>query len=1052
MKKVLLCLMVVAISCLQTFAAEDENTLLFDGEGEGSQTNICTWWYTDDDTQAMVTAAETDEDGNLMPSEGGNPGNAMSVTYSTVVTGGASDPSYANWGCMIGFPLSPKTTAEEVIPVDITGATSLQFDYKTSKAGVVVVQIQLSNGRQYEYPTKLAASTSWTEKKIVDFADFVYTDWSNGGTETLWSEDAAANAKLAAQISFAFKSSETAQTGTFSVDNIELVGKKLPACGEEIEPTCEQHTVTFVADGVTFLIEKECDGEEIEQPADPTKTGYAFNGWLNEAEVAVPFPYIVNGSATLTATFIKSTNSTDSTVIADCEDGNAIKLLTYWYSYQAGESTIDPLTSEKNPFVMTDGGYDGTGYAAVATGELVNPAAPDYEYTAIGFPFKTDESDYDLTGATGISFYHKGDAINFSVMLSTVTPDGGYDYSYSVQAHSTWTLVTAAFPGATIDADGELAQPVGIAEAEIKEWDPSKVTKLQWQIKDGTARTYEFGIDEVTVLGKALDLDVLSANLQSSNNLPCFGETITLSLDKAYQGSETEFIWARRPAGSTNLFVDFDTTAAAEVSTIISENTEYRLQVGAEIYLLTVGLNNYGGPMLPDTTIFVCGGEIVGGAEGLTGTRLWETPDWTHQWKWAWSVYSIDGHTVPQPSSDVADKVLKFEVDKTALPDTLYFYAFDGETSTSCYIVQKIILKERPALNVTIDLTVAAEVCLDETDKIVLSAKLTPEEAINSIDKYIWKEIGRSPNYEIGETLKSEIDLTNPVITYQVDRLNLDHAYIFTTGYTAIFKVVAEDACGNTQEATSQDVKISDKYAIDLDYSGDETEICLDDISEDKKSDIQALVTLQAMITPTAAVNHIKEYIWTVRDEDENIVKVGTTTNSQFDLFYSDLKDQAGKTLSFSVNSYDDICITKESEKGQATAPRSMSFYAEATVTFNNGSAVYETITVCEGENVSAPTAPSKDGFEFKGWAETDGGTTPIVFPISAADGLQYYAIFEAIEYAIIWQNYDGSTLAEDIHLYGETPEYSGEIPTKPSTAEYDYNFSGWSPEIVAVT
>src|SRR5690606_759922 len=32
-----------------------------------------------------------------------------------------------------------------------------------------------------------------------------------------------------------------------------------------------------------------------------------------------------------------------NTLIADCEDENITKLLTYWYSYAAGQSTIDPL-------------------------------------------------------------------------------------------------------------------------------------------------------------------------------------------------------------------------------------------------------------------------------------------------------------------------------------------------------------------------------------------------------------------------------------------------------------------------------------------------------------------------------------------------------------------------------------------------------------------------------------------------------------------------------------------------------------------------------------
>ncbi|MCR4874790.1 MAG: InlB B-repeat-containing protein, partial [Clostridia bacterium] len=55
--------------------------------------------------------------------------------------------------------------------------------------------------------------------------------------------------------------------------------------------------------------------------------------------------------------------------------------------------------------------------------------------------------------------------------------------------------------------------------------------------------------------------------------------------------------------------------------------------------------------------------------------------------------------------------------------------------------------------------------------------------------------------------------------------------------------------------------------------------------------------------------------------------------------------------------------------------------------------------------------------------------------------------------YKITWNNYDDSTLKTDEDIrYGEMPVYSGDTPTKPSDERYDYTFSGWSPEVSAVT
>lgn len=54
--------------------------------------------------------------------------------------------------------------------------------------------------------------------------------------------------------------------------------------------------------------------------------------------------------------------------------------------------------------------------------------------------------------------------------------------------------------------------------------------------------------------------------------------------------------------------------------------------------------------------------------------------------------------------------------------------------------------------------------------------------------------------------------------------------------------------------------------------------------------------------------------------------------------------------------------------------------------------------------------------------------------------------------YTITWKNWDGTTLATTSVLKGATPSYTGSTPTRPSTAQYAYTFSGWTPAITAAT
>lgn len=108
-------------------------------------------------------------------------------------------------------------------------------------------------------------------------------------------------------------------------------------------------------------------------------------------------------------------------------------------------------------------------------------------------------------------------------------------------------------------------------------------------------------------------------------------------------------------------------------------------------------------------------------------------------------------------------------------------------------------------------------------------------------------------------------------------------------------------------------------------------------------------------------------------------------------------------------------------------------------------------------ENVPYGTTPEYNGetptktgdaqytYTFTGW-------DPVV---SAVTGdITYKAIYTQTvnQYTITWKNWDDTLLKTEQMPYGNTPVYSGETPTKEGNAQYSYTFTGWTPEITAVT
>jgi hypothetical protein len=267
---------------------------------------------------------------------------------------------------------------------------------------------------------------------------------------------------------------------------------------------------------------------------------YTFVGWggdISESDKSVTIT--LNADLSVEAVF-KDEQAMD--LVDDCEDGNARTFLkTPWFTFNdegsGGASTVIPLTTAKEGFKMTEGGFDSE-YAVKIEYELNKGSFSGDPFVGVGFAMSNEDGEaVDINGSTGIRFYYKGDFGNdttcaLKVESQTVT-EGGAFHAYFLQSSSDWKEVNIIWE--------ELLQPKWVTDP--KELDLATVTKFQWQVQGQSGSRGELWIDDIHLVGFFIDRPIVIPVIARSDSRTAFAARIhgtDLTLD--YSTGKSGFV------------------------------------------------------------------------------------------------------------------------------------------------------------------------------------------------------------------------------------------------------------------------------------------------------------------------------------------------------------------------------------------------------------------------------------------------------------------------------------------------------------------------------
>ena len=189
----------------------------------------------------------------------------------------------------------------------------------------------------------------------------------------------------------------------------------------------------------------------------------------------------------------------------------------------------------------------------------------------------------------------------------------------------------------------------------------------------------------------------------------------------------------------------------------------------------------------------------------------------------------------------------------------------------------------------------------------------------------------------------------------------------------------------------------------------------------------------------------VNEYTITWKNDDGSVIDTTTVAYGETPTHADATKDATDQyTYTFAGWTPEIVAVTGDTEY-TATFDSTVNEY---TITWkNDDSSVIDTTTVAYGETPTHADA-AKDATEQ--YTYTFAGWTPEV--VAVTGDAEYTATFSSAvnEYTITWKNDDGTVIDTTTVAYGDTPTHAD--ATKEATEQYTYTFTGWTPEVVAVT
>jgi len=814
-----------------------------------------------------------------------------------------------------------------------------------------------------------------------------------------------------------------------SWDNV--IPTKMPA--EDITITASwtinQYTITFDTDGGTEVkpITQDYD-TAVTKPANPSKTGHTFAGWSPEVPTSMPAENI-----TVTAQWTANTyNAVFNANEGAWADGETTKTIPTVFDKAIDTSTVG-LTKD-DAAAPTRTGYTFMGWSPAVVDKM---PAQDLEYTAVweantydavfnanggkwadGSTSKTVPTAFDAKIDTTTVGLTKDDA-NAPTMVGFVF--NGWEPTVDVMDDVNGLTFTAKWVNATDtqytvetytkNTEGDYVKTSSdIRTGETGELINVKPASYDKGFKEGTDENadnvYEGNIlaDGSLVLKIYIDRETYTLTTDvdgvTESNDYLYEQTVSVT-----QPSKTGYDfagWVDADGNATTVpatmpynDVTIKATWDARTDTVFKVVMHYTDDKSGDV---TVE-DKYELTGTTDSTVAIVDEIPAEAAENTTYVLVSDIEAYFA------SAFSISHYDLDEASSEMNS--VKIIADGTAEVDVYYVpvkYTITFDSDVGTY--------EGGVETITVDLAYNA---------LVSSGK--PADPSKT-----------------GWTFKGYRNLADDT---RVTGVRTYYAVFEANEYTLTFIVeddddvrTVTDLCDNVIQAPTVNNKDGYKFLGWSDVEGGKTPVTIPP-------------TMPAGDATYYAIWQIQQYTVTFYNEKGDAESIFTTNADYATEYAVPTPSKTGYSFVSWMNAADDSVVTFTDGKGKIPAVDT-SYYADwkinqYTISFvtGDGASTVAPITQNYDTAVTAPAAPTKTGYDFKGWATEADVTDPakaVELPTTMpAENQTYYAIWTPTVYTIVFDSQEGSDVA-DI-----TAPYLSAIDAPAAPIKEGYTFGGWA-------